>query len=78
MATNLHRSVRYVLIATGILLALFVTAQVAQLVFLASTVHPAFGTVVAVGLLGVVAWLIAVPLLGYLRLERALVPPEAS
>lgn len=73
---RIQRWTRFGLIAVTGLAALFVTSQVAQLVELALLVHPAFGAIVAVALLGAIAWLVLVPLAAYLRLAPALIPPE--
>ena len=78
MALSLKHIVPHVAIAIVALLALFVVAQVAQLVSLASVVHPLFALAVAIGLLGGIAWIVGVPLLAYLRLDPALVPPVAT
>jgi hypothetical protein len=79
MGTTLQNALRHAVLVVTALLALFIAAQVAQLVSLASAVHPLFGTVVAIGLIGGIGWLVAVPLLAYLRIDPALVPPlEAS
>lgn len=78
MASDLTRAVRYVVLAVSALLTLFVTTQVAQLIGMASALHPIFGTVVALGLIGGIGWLVAVPLIAYLRLDPPLVPPTAA
>lgn len=75
MVTYLKGAGRYLLVVATVLLLLLVLSQVAQLVALASTLHPAFGTVTAVVLTFVLAGLVAAPLVGFLRLEPALVPP---
>jgi hypothetical protein len=75
MMSTLRRTVRYGLVLVSALLALFVVSQVAQLVALSRAVHPGFGAIVALLLIGGIAWLVAVPLLAYRRLEPALVPP---
>lgn len=75
MVTYLKAAGRYLLVVATVLLLLLVLSQVAQLVALASTLHPAFGTVTAVVLTFVLAGLVAAPLVGFLRLEPALVPP---
>lgn len=75
MPSALKHTLRHAVLAISALLALFVVAQVAQLVSLATAVHPLFGTVVAIGLIGGIGWLVIVPLLAYFRLDPALVPP---
>jgi hypothetical protein len=78
MAMTLRHTLRHAVLVISALLALFVVAQVAQLVNLASAVHPLLGTVVAIGLIGGIGWLVAVPLLAFFRLDPALVPPPAK
>lgn len=78
MSGTLRSSARYVVVVTSALLALFVLSQSAQLVNLASSVHPVLGTIFAVVLLALLGWFVAVPVVGYLRLEPALIPPEAA
>ena len=75
MPSALKHTLRHAVLAITALLALFVVAQVAQLVSLASAVHPLFGTIVAIGLIGGIGWLVAVTLLAFFRLDPALVPP---
>lgn len=75
MPSALKHTLRHAVLAISALLALFVVAQVAQLVSLAGAVHPSFGTIVAIGLIGGIGWLVAVPILAFLRLDPALVPP---
>src|SRR5690606_35146705 len=76
MVTYLKGAGRYLLVVATVLLLLLVLSQVAQLVALASTLHPAFGTVTAVCLaLGLAGW-VAAPLVGLLRREVALVRPS--
>lgn len=72
---QIRGAVRYVLVAGSVLLALFVVTQVAQLVALASTVHPLFGSIIAVLLVLGLGALVVVPALAYLRLEPPLAPP---
>lgn len=76
MAILLRGVGRYLLLASVVLIALFVLSQVAQLVALASTLSPAFGTVTAIILLLVLGGTVAVPVLGLLRLDSPLAPPE--
>lgn len=75
MAILLRGVGRYLLLASVVLIALFVLSQVAQLVALASTLSPAFGTVTAIILLLVLGGTVAVPVLGLLRLDPPLAPP---
>lgn len=75
MPSALKHTLRHAVLVISALLALFVVAQVAQLVSLATAVHPLFGTIVAIGLIGGIGWLIAVPLLAFFHLDPALVPP---
>src|SRR5437763_17133216 len=53
----------------------FVVNQTAQVVQLASTLDPAAGRVVLVGLVSAYAVLLAVPVVMVVRLPRPLVPP---
>lgn len=76
MAILLRGVGRYLLLASVVLIALFVLSQVAQLVALASTLSPAFGTVTAIILLLVLGGLVAVPVLSLLRQDPPLAPPE--
>ncbi len=78
MAMTLKHTLRHAVLVISALLALFVVAQVAQLVNLASAVHPLLGTIVAIGLIGGIGWLVAVPLLAFFRLDPAIVPPPAK
>ena len=78
MALSPKHILRHVVLAIAALFALFVVAQVAQLVSLASSLHPLFGTAVAIGIIGGIGWIVAVPLLAYLRLDPALVPPPGK
>ena len=78
MALSPKHIMRHVIVAIVAFLVLFVVAQVAQLVSLASAVHPLFALSVAIGLIAGIGWLVAVPLLAYMRLDPALVPPAAS
>lgn len=79
MDRHIRHAVKYAVIAIFLVTALFVVAQVAQLVSLAARVHPFFGAFVGLVLVGALTWLVAVPVLAYARLAPALVPPtEAS
>src|SRR5690606_30700133 len=65
-------------VAAALLLGLFILAQLAQIVSLTSGFHPVVRTVIGVGLLAAFAWIIAVPVLAYLRMEPALIPPPEA
>jgi Domain of unknown function (DUF697) len=69
---------RLALVGAGLLLvvaAVFVVNQTAQLVALAGTVSPALGRAVLIGLLGVYAGVVLVPVVLFFRLPRALARP---
>jgi hypothetical protein len=57
---------------------LFVVNQTAQIVQLASHIHPAAGTTVLVGLLTIYGLLVAVPVVMFLRLPQPLSPPASK
>ncbi len=78
MASQLRSSVRYIVVAVSALLALFVVSQVAQVIGLANSVHPWFGAVVGLLLVGGLVWLLAVPTVAYFRLSPALQPPKET
>jgi len=65
-------------LAVGVLLTLFVISQAAQVVGLASSLHPWFGAAVGVLLVGLLLWLVLFPLVSYFRLSPALVPPAQA
>lgn len=78
MSASFSRYVRFTALAVGVLLTLFVISQAAQVVGLASSLHPWFGAAVGVLLVGLLLWLVLFPLVSYLRLSPALVPPAQS
>jgi hypothetical protein len=65
-------------ILLGVISAVVVINQTAQAVTLADRVHPAFGTAVLWGLLGLYGVCIGVPILLFLRLPKPLAPPPTE
>lgn len=63
------------LFLTGFIL--FLIAQIANLVYLADRVDPLFGDIVLVSLIALVTLLLLIPLITYLRLPRAILPPQS-
>jgi hypothetical protein len=77
----MSKTLRNLVLLAGTIVVLsfvvFVVNQTAQVVQLASTVDPAAGRIVLIGLVGAYAILIAVPAVMIIRLPRPLMPPAS-
>lgn len=76
------RSLKLILIPLALLFllgfVLFLIAQIANLVYLADRVDPLLGDILLITLVAVVAALLLVPLFTYLRLPKAMLPPQEN
>ncbi len=76
------RSLKLILLPLALLFLvgfiLFLIAQIANLVYLADRMDPLFGDIVLIGLISLVVVLLLIPLLTYLRLPKAILPPQSK
>ncbi|WP_017733526.1 DUF697 domain-containing protein [Nafulsella turpanensis] len=76
------RSLKLILLPLALLFllgfVLFLVAQIANLVYLADRVDPLLGDILLVALIALVATLLLIPLFTYLRLPKAMLPPQSN
>lgn len=76
------KSLKLILIPLALLFLLgfilFLIAQISNLVYLADRVDPLLGDILLVTLIGLVAILLIIPLVTYLRLPKAILPPQSK